>query len=210
MFVVAAGQDADFAAGIGQGLNGGLDGGVLAEAFDAIADGDGAAAAAGVFAIAAAARPWIAAVSGGSGVEVDDGEAGVVVMNAAWRSVFELLDAAVAVRAAKVQKSPVLKAPVVPKEMVIPFSRMMAAPEIGMGISPLLPAAPRSVMSVMPSLAKTLPLWSQRRMRVWRLGVVWLEPSTGKFVALTLASRVMVLAGEVDGVDEMEFAGKAD
>jgi hypothetical protein len=92
---VAAGQDADFAAGIGQGVNCGLDRGVLAEAFYAIADGDGAAAAAGVFAIAAAACPWIAAVSGGSGVEVDNREAGVVVVNAAWRSVLELLDAAV-------------------------------------------------------------------------------------------------------------------
>src|SRR5206468_4061650 len=52
-----------------------------------------------------------------------------------------------AVRAAKVQKSPVLKEPVVPKETVIPFSRMIAAPEGVMGISPVLPAAPWSVMS---------------------------------------------------------------
>jgi hypothetical protein len=91
---VAAGQDADFAAGVRQGVDGGLDGGVFAKAFDAIADSDGAAAA-GVFAIAAAARPWIAAVGGGSGVEVDDGEAGVVVVDAARRSVLELLDAAI-------------------------------------------------------------------------------------------------------------------
>src|SRR5258707_1302297 len=33
VFVVAAGQDADFAACIGQGVDGGLDGGVLSETF---------------------------------------------------------------------------------------------------------------------------------------------------------------------------------
>ena len=75
-------------------VDGGLDGGELAEAFDAIADGDGAAAAAGVFATAAAG-PGIAAISGGSGVEVDDGKSGVVVVNAARRSSLKLLDATV-------------------------------------------------------------------------------------------------------------------
>src|SRR3979490_3445104 len=57
---IAAGQDADFAASTGERVDGGLYGGVFAEAFDAVAHGDGAAAAAGVFAIAGAARPWIA------------------------------------------------------------------------------------------------------------------------------------------------------
>ncbi len=78
-----------------------------------------------------------------------------------------------------------------------------------MGIWPLLPAAPRSVMSVVPSLAKTLPAWSQRRMRVWRLGVVWLEPSTREAGGADFGVEGDGLGGEVDGVDEVQFAGQA-
>src|SRR5258708_30252653 len=103
-----------------------------------------------------------------------------------------------AVRVAKGQKSPVLKEPVSElrrKETVIPFSRMIAAPEVGVGISPVLPAAPRSVMSVVPSLAKTLPAWSQRRMQGGRLGVGWCGASArgGRGVAFW-AGGVVVLA----------------
>src|ERR1700722_19400542 len=78
-------------------------------------------------------------------------------------------------RAAKTQKSPVLKfcAPANrPKVTVTPFSRVMAVDETG--VSPVVPDP------------------SQRVSLVWRLGRVWLLESTGKLEE-TGGVTVMVL-----------------
>ena len=82
VFEVAAGQDADFAALRGQRLERGVDRSVLADAFDAVADGDGAAAAANLCPPGCQGTRQSVAVPA---VEVDHGERDVVVMDAARR-----------------------------------------------------------------------------------------------------------------------------
>ena len=76
----------------------------------------------------------------------------------------------------------------VSKLTMMPFSRISEVPEGGTGMS-AAPWASMSHQTVFPSASYTLPDWSQRRMRVWRVGSVTPEENP-----LSLVARVMVLA----------------
>ncbi len=87
VLVILAGEDADFSSGEGKVVDGLLDGAVDAEAGLVVADGDGAAAAISLSVAAASGSAAVGGVGDGAGgVEGDDRELGVVVVDAARRS----------------------------------------------------------------------------------------------------------------------------
>ena len=77
------------------------------------------------------------------------------------------------------------------KLTVMPFSRMSEVPAGGTGMS-ALPCASMSHQTVVPSCSYTLPDWSQRRMRVCRLG----SGLPGGKPAPSVVASVMVFAAK--------------